>query len=127
MDVLINVDAGSGADAAETAAVAQQLLDELTAHELDPVVPISDAPPGAKGVGSDLGSTILVLAASGGVVTTLLGVLQTWLVQHAGSQIVVEIAGDRLELTGATDDERRRALDVWLARHEVAGGDPTAA
>jgi len=127
MDVLINVDAGSGADAAETAAVAQQLLDELAAHELDPVVPRSDAPAGAKGIGSDLGSTILVLAGSGGVVTTLLGVLQTWLSQRAGSQIVVEIAGDRLELSGATDHERRHALEVWLARHEVAGGDPTAA
>ena len=126
MDVLINVDAGSGADDAETAALTHRLLDELVEHDLDPVVPSSDAPPGAKGIGSEAGSTILVLAASGGVVTTLLGVLQTWLTRNAGSQIVVEVAGDRLELTGATDEERRRALGVWLARHEVAGGDTSA-
>ncbi|MGI9113172.1 MAG: effector-associated constant component EACC1 [Gaiellaceae bacterium] len=83
----------------------------------------ADAPPGAKGIGSgDLGSLLVVLTASGGVLTTLVGTLQAWLLRHSGSQIVVEIDGDRLELTGATDDELRRALEVWLARHD-GGGD----
>jgi hypothetical protein len=44
---------------------------------------------------------------------------------------VLEIDGDRVELTGASDAERSRALDAWLARHGDAGaadsGDgPTA-
>lgn len=119
MDVLLRVDAGSGADDAETAELAVRLRDELVAHDLDSVATLADAPPGAKGIGSsDLGSLLVVLAASGGVLTTLVGTLQAWLLRHSGSQIVVEIDGDRLELTGATDDERRRTLDVWLARHD---------
>ncbi len=133
MDVLVRVDAGPGADDADAAELAEQLRTELVAHDLDPVVPDSTAPVGAKGVGLDIGALLVALAASGGVLTTLLGVLQSWLLRHSGSRIIVEIDGDRVELTGATDEERRRALESWLARHEAVsaggapGGDPTAA
>jgi hypothetical protein len=123
MNVLISVDAGPGADDADTAELATRLREELVAHDFDPVARPAAAPPGAKGVGSDeVGSMLIVLAASGGVLTTLLGTLQAWLLRNSGSQVVVELDGDRLELTGATDEERRRALDVWLARH----GDTTS-
>ncbi len=122
MNVLVSVEAGPGADDADTAELATRLREELVAHDFDPVVSPSAAPPGAKGVGSgEIGSLLVVLAASGGVLTTLLGTLQAWLLRQSGSQVVVELDGDRLELTGATDDERRRALDVWLARHEAGG------
>jgi hypothetical protein len=132
MDVLVRVDAGPGADDAYTAELAQQLRSELVAHDLDPVVPVSTAPAGAKGVGLDIGALVVALAASGGLLTTLLGVLQAWLLRHSGSRIVLEVDGDRVELTGATDEERRRALEAWLARYEVGGigkapgGHPTA-
>jgi hypothetical protein len=132
MDVLVRVDAGADADDVDTAQLAQQLRTELVAHDLDPVVPGSPAPPGAKGVGLDSGALLVTLAASGGLLTTLLGVLQSWLLRHSGSRIVVEIDGDRVELTGATDEERRRALEFWLARYEgrgigkAPGGDPAA-
>jgi hypothetical protein len=72
MDVLLSVDAGPGAEAAEREALAVRLRDELAEHELDADVPAVD--------------------------------------------------GDRVELTGATDEERRRALEVWLAKHEQRGG-----
>jgi hypothetical protein len=132
VDVLVRVDAGPGADDADTAQLAQQLRTELVAHDLDPVVPDSIAPPGAKGVGLDIGALLVTLSASGGLLTTLLGVLQSWLLRHSGSRIVLEIDGDRVELTGATDAERRRALESWLARYEAGGiskapgGDSTA-
>ena len=117
MEVLVQVDAGRGADDEETAALVARLREELVAGELDAVAAPAEAPPGAKGVGGDLGSALVVLAASGGVLTTLVGTVQAWLLRNADSRIVLEVAGDRLELTGATDDERRRALDNWLARH----------
>ena len=60
---------------------------------------------------------LVVVGASGGVLTTLVGMLQAWLLRQSGSKLLVEIDGDRIELTGATDEERRRALDTWLARH----------
>jgi hypothetical protein len=122
MDVLLSVDAGPGAEAAEREALAVRLRDELAEHELDADVPAVDAPAGAKGLGADAGSLLLALAASGGVLTTLVGLVQAWLLRNAGSTVVVEVDGDRVELTGATDEERRRALEVWLAKHEQRGG-----
>jgi Effector Associated Constant Component 1 len=125
--ILVNVDAGPGADDAETAELAARLRDELLAHELEPQDVSTTAPPGAKGLGVDVGSLLVVLAASGGVLTSLIGTLQSWLLRQSGSKLLLEIDGDRIELTGATDEERRRALDAWLARHETeaesGGGD----
>ena len=122
MDVLLRVDAGPRADPADHDSLAGRLRSELEEHELDPVVPDAEAPAGAKGIGAESGSLLLALAASGGVLTTLVGLVQAWLLRNAGSTVVVEVDGDRVELTGATDEERRRALDVWLAKHERGAG-----
>lgn len=128
MQVSIDIDAGPGSDRAEVADLVVELRNELVEHELDPTVVGSAAPPGAKGALVELGSTMVVLAASGGVLTTLVGTLQAWLLRHAGSRIAIELDGDKLELTDATDEERRRAVALWLARHEgvaseARGGD----
>lgn len=117
MEIVVSVDAGQGADDAETTELAARLRDELMMHELDPVSVATASPEGAKGVGEAVGSLLVVLAASGGVLTTLIGTLQAWLTRQSGSKLLVEIDGDRIELTGATSEERRRALDAWLARH----------
>ena len=132
MDVFVKVDAGPGADDSETAELTARLRAELVEHGLDPVPLPAVAPPGAKGVASgDVGSILVVLATSGGVLTTLLGMLQAWLLRQSGSRIVLEVEGDRVELTGTSDDERRRALEFWLARHHAgnagearSGADP---
>jgi len=124
MELLLSVDAGRGADEVENAELTARLRAELVEHGLDPVTPASVTPAGAKGVGGEAASLLVVLAASGGVLTTLIGVLQTWLSRQSGSRVVLEVDGDRLELTGTTDEERRRALDFWLARHQPRGGRP---
>lgn len=114
---MLRVDAGPDADDAETAELVARLREELATHELDPVALPTAPPSGAKGVGEAVGPLLLVLGASGGVLTTLVGMLQAWLLRQSGGKLLVEIDGDRIELTGATDEERRRALDTWLARH----------
>ncbi len=131
MDVLLRVDAGPGAEPAETAELAERLRAELAAQEVDAEPVEADAPEGAKGAGVELGSLLVVLAASGGVLTSLVGTLQAWVTRQSRSRLVLEIDGDRVELTGASDAERSRALEAWLARHGDAGaadgGDgPTA-
>lgn len=127
MEVLLRLDAGSGADDEDVAGLATLLREELAASELDPVAVPAAAPAGAKGAGAELGSLLVVLAASGGVLTTLVGTLQAWLLRHADSKVVLEVDGDRLELTGATDDERRRALEHWLARHDAGAQEARGA
>jgi membrane-associated two-gene conflict system component 1 (EACC1) len=116
--VRLTVDAGPGSDAEETAELADRLREELEAHEVDAEAVPAAAPEGSKGLGVDVGSLLVALSASGGVLTTLIGTLQAWLLRQSGSKLLLEIDGDRIELTGASDEERRRALDAWLARHE---------
>ncbi len=121
-DVLLTVDAGPGANNTETAELTLRLREELIDHDLDAVVPSSAAAVGTKGVGSaDVAPILVVLATSGGVSTTFLGMLQAWLVRNSGSQIEVEVNGERIVLTPTSDGERRRALDFFLARHEIDG------
>ena len=131
MDVLLRVDAGPGAEPAERAEFAERLRAELAAQEVDAEPVAADAPEGAKGAGVEIGSLLVVLAASGGVLTSLVGTLQSWLTRQSRSRLVLEIDGDRVELTGASDAERSRALEVWLARHggtgTADGGDGPAA
>jgi hypothetical protein len=92
----------------------------------DPAAPA--APGGAKAADPvTVGSLVIALAASGGVLTSLVGLLQAWLLRSSARTLVVEIDGDRLELTGATSQERRRLTDAWLSRHEPSateGGTP---
>jgi Effector Associated Constant Component 1 len=118
MHVQVTVDGGPGADADETAELASRLREELVAHELDTESLPAAAPEGSKGLGVDIGSLLVVLSASGGVLTSLIGTLQAWLLRQSDSKLLLEIDGDRIELTGVSDEERRRALEAWLARHE---------
>jgi hypothetical protein len=120
MHVRLTVDAGPGSDAEETAELADRLRGELEAHELDAETVAAPAPVGSKGLGVDIGSLLVVLSASGGVLTSLIGTLQAWLLRQSGSKLLLEIDGDRIELTGVSDVEQRRALDAWLARHDQA-------
>jgi hypothetical protein len=119
VEIVVSVDAGPDADDAEKAELASRLREELAAHALDPQALPSASPAGAKGFGVDVGSLLVVLAASGGVLTSLIGTLQSWLLRQSGSKLLLEIDGDRIELTGVSDEERRRALDAWLVRHET--------
>lgn len=56
----------------------------------------ASCPPGAKaGDLASVSSLLVVLAASGGVLTRLVGLLQGWLLRNRGRGLVVEVAGDR--------------------------------
>lgn len=114
------------ADAEERDLLVRRLRAEVAEQEFD-LVPDPAArpvPDGAKAVdpaGAD--SLLIALAASGGVLTSLVGLLQAWLLRSSARTLVVEIDGDRLELSGATAQERRRLTDAWLSRHEPSAGE----
>jgi hypothetical protein len=115
------------ADAQEIAQLLERLRTEVAEHEYDLVADpaVAPAPGGAKAVDpASVNSFLIALAASGGVLTSLIGVLQGWLLRSSARMLVVEIDGDRLELVGATSAERRQLTNAWLSRHErLTGGD----
>lgn len=65
-----------------------------------------------------LGALIVTLAASGGVFTSLIGMLQAWLTTHERRSVVLEIDGDKVEVKGITSKEQKKLIDVWINRHK---------
>ncbi|MER7461004.1 hypothetical protein [Micromonospora sp. NPDC126480] len=123
----VTVLADQDADDQDLAVLAEGLRAEVLESEFDLVGEPAPAPlpPGAKAADpAGVTSLLIALAASGGVLTGLIGLLQAWLLRGSDRTLVVEIDGDRLELTGATSEERRRLTNAWLSRHEQVAGTP---
>jgi hypothetical protein len=88
-------------------------------NEVDRVDPKS-APvePQSKTVGTVDWSTLLVtLAASGGVLTTFIGAVQSWVSRHRQASITIKLNGDEITITDAVPSEQRRLINQWLKRH----------
>jgi hypothetical protein len=98
-----------------------QLKEELQALETTSVdlVKKSSAPAGAKAAGDPafLGTLLLTLAASGGVLTTLISALSSWLTRNNACSITLEIGGDKLEIKGASAPTQERLTNAWVERH----------
>ena len=65
------------------------------------------------------GELLMALVASGGVLTTLIGLLQHWLTRHERSGVTIEIGGDKLQLSGVTSEQQQRIIDEWIARRSM--------
>jgi hypothetical protein len=77
-----------------------------------------ETPVGAKaGAPPDLNTILLTLAGAGGVLTTIIGVLQSWLTRHEKRSVTLEIDGDKIEITGISSEEQKRLADAWIRRH----------
>ena len=128
IELLLKLDAGSEGDAEEWAGIARRLREELLELDVEAVefAKSGETPEGAKvGPAIDWNTLLLTLAASGGVLTTIIGVLQSWLTRHERRSVTLEIDGDRVEITGISSAEQKRLIDAWLRRHRgfVVAGD----
>lgn len=118
--LLIDLEIGPETDAEGLAESTRQLRSELLELDVESAdfVAAGPAPRRAKaGLPIDWGKLILTFAASGGVLTTLINVLQSWISRRRECSIVLEIDGDRLEITGTPTKEQQRLIDLWLSRH----------
>ena len=96
----------------------QSLRDEL--NEMDSIEKIDlitreEAPKGAKPGGElvEWGSLLVTLAAT--VAPSLGNMLQSWVTRHEKHKIVLEIGGDKLEVTGMSDMEQSKLIDAWIS------------
>jgi hypothetical protein len=118
--LLLSLEAGPGTDDEELAELTRQLRTEFMEVDVESIdfASIDEAPVGSKsGPPVDWGTLLLTLAASGGVLTTIINVIQSWLTRHDRHRLSIEINGDRLELTGISTDEQQQLIDAWLSRH----------
>ena len=121
----VHINAGPDADTAERETLTRQLREELIDLEVDSIdlSHAGETPPGAKaGDVIAWGDLILALVASGGVLTTLIGAIQSWLTRHERRSVTLEIDGDKLEVTGTAPEEQRRLIEAWIRHHS---GDAT--
>lgn len=114
------LDAGPESDAEELTELTRQLRDELLDLDLESVDLVSNGvlPPKSKVVEPlTFGAILLTLAASGGVITTLINAIQSWLTRHDRRSVTLEIDGDKLEVGGISPEEQRRLINAWADRH----------
>ena len=117
--LIVTLDAEPETDTEDLERLTRQLREELS--ELDVQADLmTGGPAPANAKAGDIvvwGTLLLTLAASGGVFTTLFGVLQAWLTRHERRGVTLEIDGDQLQVTGITSAEQQRLIDAWARRH----------
>ena len=118
--IILNINAGSEADEQELEMLSRQLREELMELDVESVdlVRVGEKPVGAK-VGEPIswGAILITLFATGGVVTTLIKTIESWLSRHERCSLTLELNGDKLEIKGISLQERQKLIDAWIARH----------
>jgi hypothetical protein len=118
-ELILHLDPDHEGDAEELEKFSRQLREELMDMDLEAVDFIStgETPEKAKGFPIEWGTLIVALVASGGVITTLINVLKSWLTRQDRRSITLEINGDKLEVSSISSEEQQKLIDLWLSRH----------
>jgi hypothetical protein len=96
----------------------RQELEELSSVESVDLARKREVPERTKPVDPIAwGDIILALAASGGVITTLINMLQNWLTRHERVSVSIEIGGDKLQLSGVPSDQQQLLVENWIQAH----------
>lgn len=74
------------------------------------------APASAKGDPVSLATLVVTLAPV--ALTSLFGLLQTWLTRHDKATVTIEMGSDKLTLTGSPSAEQRQIIEAALQRHQ---------
>ncbi|MCP4269281.1 MAG: hypothetical protein GY777_27550 [Candidatus Brocadiaceae bacterium] len=119
VELTLKLDAGFGMDKEELESATIRLRNELLDLDVEKVelLKAGDVPEGAKGDPVSWGTLLLTLAASGGVITTLINSAQAWLTRNDRKSITLEINGDKLDIKGVSTDEQTRLINEWLSRN----------
>jgi hypothetical protein len=117
----LTVDPSLAGDSEELEIITRQLRDSILDLPVETVEspPTTGTPGGAKGDAGIAGTLLITLAASGGVITTLINTVQSYLSQkrERSPTVTVDVNGDRLTVTGLSSKDGKRLIDAWIARH----------
>ncbi|MEV3858755.1 hypothetical protein AB0J38_31130 [Streptomyces sp. NPDC050095] len=108
-------DAGAGDEALRLSVGA--LREDLLALEVDRVEYAVDgtAPEGSRsGLAQSVGSLVVSFVPALPLLEALVGVVAAWRERSGRRGVVLEIGGNRLELTGVGRAEQRRLADEWI-------------
>jgi len=120
--IILNFKTELDTNAEELFQMTHQLREELLALDVDSVDFSSEgkAQPKPKAVDAVIGGQLLIyidLAASGGVLTSLIGIIKDWLTRHRANSAEIEIDGDKIKITSITSKEQKLLIDKWIKRY----------
>lgn len=118
--LVLSIKADPETDAEELEELTRQLREEIMELDVESAdfAGVEEVPAGAKVVEPiSLGTVLVTLLATGGVITTLINAIQAWLTRHERQSITIEIDGDKLEITGISDGEKQQLVNAWIHRH----------
>jgi hypothetical protein len=103
--------------------ITRRLREEILKLDVEDVdlVKAGEIPKGARaGDIITLGSLLVTLAASGGVLPSIINAVQSWLGRTKESHsITLEVGGDKLEVTGISSQTQQQLIDTWLKHQEA--------
>lgn len=118
IQVLLNLGEGPELDAEEKERATRQLQEELMEMDMDAVDFVTSGKAPAKAKAGDpitWGMLLLTLVNAGGVLTTLIGVLQSWLTRHNQRSISLEVNGNKIDVQDITSEDQKRLIDSWIS------------
>ncbi|MFC4013667.1 hypothetical protein ACFOY2_41005 [Nonomuraea purpurea] len=74
-------------------------------------------PAGAKGIEVVIGVLMLTVTASRQLLENVVAVVKAWTERSSARSVVIEFAGDRLEITGASAADLDRLIELFVDRH----------
>jgi len=116
LNLRIELDADADAGPDERDELARALRDELLQLDVEAVDrPQAAAPEGARGVGLELGTLLVTLGQSAlGLVASTAA---RWVARRGGRSVTLELDGDRIELSGVSEEDQKRLIETFVARH----------
>jgi hypothetical protein len=96
------------------------LRTELLELDVDAVEPATrgPAPEGTRAVEAlAVGALVVRLFRSPESLAALARTVRAWVGSRPDRRVRIELDGDVLELSGASDEERERLVDAWIERH----------
>lgn len=118
IQVLLNLNAGSELDAEEKERVTRQLREELMRLDVDGVDFVKSGKAPAKAKAGDpitWGKLLLMLVPSGGVLTTIISAIQSWLTRHNQRSMSLEINGNKIDIKDISSEDQKRLIDSWIS------------
>jgi hypothetical protein len=118
VELRLDVGVEADADAAELDQAASQLREELLGLDVDAVERLRGEapPPGTRAAEATLlGALVVDLGheALAAVVRTI----QSWIARRLDRSVKVTLGDDSIELTNVSDEDQRRLIDSFVARH----------
>ncbi|MEV4344639.1 hypothetical protein AB0J83_09205 [Actinoplanes sp. NPDC049596] len=115
-----------GADAERLDRLTGQVRDQLRQLDVDDVARLAadEVPPdGARAIDVEtVGALLVMLGNSASALNEVVGVIRGWLGRGDGTRRTVrlELGGDVLELSEASEADQKRLIDHFLSEHRVS-------